>query len=65
MIVIRIGSDVQEFVNNQAAMSFVADTAGDRPLRFQRLVFENGNLEAMDFLTYNTGRISETFNTRS
>jgi hypothetical protein len=65
MIVIRIGKITEEFSDNQSAMRFVADTAGDRRLRFQRLVFENGNLESMDFLTYHTGRISETFNTRS
>lgn len=65
MIVIRVGDVEESFADNRSAINFVADLAGDRPLRFQRLVFERGNLESMDFLTYNTGRLSETFNTRS
>ena len=65
MIKIRIGTEVSEFPDTRLAMEFVATQAGDRPLRFQRLLFENGRLEAMDFLTYNRGRLSETYTTRS
>lgn len=64
MIKIRIGSVEETFDSNKSAMAYVADMAGDKPLRFQRIVYERGEITEMDFLTYDRGRISSTHNTR-
>lgn len=64
MIKIRIGKVEETFEDNGSAMEYVADVAGDSSLRFQRLVFEHGELDSMDFLVYSRGRVSEAYSTR-
>lgn len=65
MIKIRVGKVEETFEDSQAAMRFVADMAGDKPLEFQRIEYEDGELSQMDYLTYYQGRLKETYSTCS
>ena len=64
MIKIRIGKSEKSFENHRDAMKYLADKADGTHLNYQQLIYENGELVEMDYLTYYRGRISETYSTR-
>lgn len=64
MVKIRINKHEQTFNTSNDAMVYVADTAGDSALEFQRLEYDGDDLVQMDYLTYYQGHLKETYSTR-
>lgn len=64
MIKIRVGKTEEIFEDNQSAMQYVADMAGDKRLKFQRIEYNRGELVQMEYLTFYQGRLKETYLTR-
>lgn len=65
MVIIRMFNVQYEFQSDEEASRFLINftSTRERPVRFQRLSYERGQLQEMDYLTIQKGKVRETYNT--